>query len=110
MTIEQVSYDFRDMARRKIRNLAARVCWELNDNITRARVQGMCEAWLDDITNDYNYEILCDEINNPPEVIDRCEIRVDLIYRRHINLGKWYEEHIPVSSFTIGTDGVEYKG
>jgi hypothetical protein len=44
---------------------------ELNDSITRKKISN-------NLLEVFGYKVVCDETNNPPEVIDRNELRADL--------------------------------
>ena len=54
---------------------------EVNDEILRTRVTGILSNYLDGLKlNDYT--VLCNSINNTPEVIDNRELRIDCSYKK----------------------------
>lgn len=64
--------------------------FEPNSELTRFRIVGMCEEYLDLLASkgafqgeagDKGYLVLCDETNNTPAVIDRNELHVDIFIK-----------------------------
>jgi phage tail sheath protein FI len=55
--------------------------FEPNDPFTRSQIVQMLDGFLADIKNRrglYDYQVVSDDSNNPPEVIDRNELHVDV--------------------------------
>lgn len=55
--------------------------FEPNDPFTRSQVVQMLSSFLQDVMNRrglYDFKVVCDETNNPPVVIDRNELHVDV--------------------------------
>jgi hypothetical protein len=73
-----------------IANVADAQLFELNDAGTRSNFVNIIEPYLRDIKAKrgiYDYQIICDDTNNPPDVIDRSEFVADIYVKpaRSIN-------------------------
>ena len=58
--------------------------FELNDQVTRANFVNIVEPYLRDIEAKrglYGFLVICDETNNPPDVIDNNEFRADIFLK-----------------------------
>jgi phage tail sheath protein FI len=64
--------------------------FELNNDLTRLRIVGVVEQYLDQLAaqgafqqedGDIGYQVICDSRNNTPEVIDRNELHVDIFVK-----------------------------
>lgn len=55
--------------------------WEPNDELLRARLVQMVDEFLQQVKNRrglYDYKVVCDESNNPPELIDQLQLNLDV--------------------------------
>jgi phage tail sheath protein FI len=53
--------------------------FEINDEITRSHAKSTVEAYLSQIKGRrgvYNFDVVCNNDNNPPEVIDNNEMNI----------------------------------
>lgn len=66
---------------RTIQEAAKQQLFELNDEFTRNAFKGIVEPYLRDVQSKrgvYDFLVVCDQTNNPPEAIDRGEFRADI--------------------------------
>lgn len=69
---------------RSIEKMARFLLFEFNDDFTRARFRGQVNPFLTDIQTRRgitDYQVVCDETNNTPEVIDNNEFRADILVK-----------------------------
>ena len=80
--------------------------FEPNSELTRFRVTGMCEEYLDLLYargafqsegEDKGYKVVCDTTNNTPATIDRNELHVD-IYVKPIRMAEYIQLNVIVTS------------
>lgn len=67
--------------RRQLTIAARPFVFEPNDAITRQQISGVVETLMVDLVAKrgiYDYSVRCDETNNPPSVIDRSELWIDV--------------------------------
>jgi phage tail sheath protein FI len=83
--------------------------FEPNSELTRFRIVGMCEEYLDllyargafqSIGEDKGYKVVCDTTNNTPATIDRNELHVD-VYVKPIRAAEYIQLNVIVT--TTGT-------
>ena len=69
---------------RSIEKMARFLLFEFNDDFTRARFRGQVNPFLQDIQTRRgitDYQVVCDETNNTPTVIDNNEFRADILVK-----------------------------
>jgi hypothetical protein len=69
--------------------------FEYNVPVTRAN---LTKALCDMFPNDQEFVVVCDETNNPPEVVAHNELRLDVYFKR-------YDDYYHLSRI-INTDGI----
>jgi hypothetical protein len=70
--------------KRAVRDISYFYMFEPNDRLVRSNISDAISTYLEDIRGQqgiYEYQVICNEINNPPEAIDRNEIHVDVIIK-----------------------------
>ena len=95
--------------------------FEFNDEVTRTLFKNNVTPFLSDIRAKRgmsDFLVVCDETNNPPEIVDRNELRADIYIKpaRSINFitltfvatksGASFEEAVAQLRGTTGTTGV----
>lgn len=69
---------------KSISKLARQFLFEFNDDFTRARFRGIVEPFLSDIKarrGVYDYLVVCDDSNNPPEAIDTNQFNAQILVK-----------------------------
>lgn len=73
-----------DEAERFSATILHQFCGKLNDGITRKAVREIYESHLRRFAGDHIVEVVCDEINNGPDLIAQGSLHVDIIVKPRI--------------------------
>lgn len=71
-----------DKIRARLQQIAEHHLFEPNDRVTRESISSMSSAYLQSLCNTRQitkYLVTCNDTNNPPSVVDRNEVYVDVI-------------------------------
>lgn len=82
--------------------------FEINDYITRTRVKGIIDSYLQDIKRRrgvYDFRVTCNDTNNTGEVIDRNELIVD-VYVKPVKSINYIELNVVITRTGVSFDEV----
>jgi len=85
--------DVMELIRQAIQRAAVATLFKPNVDVTRSKFHNQVDMFLSDMKNNegiYDYKVICDESNNPPEIVDNHSLIANVLVRpgpepRYIN-------------------------